>query len=100
MIEHGETQLVYSRESQLHLRLNAGRPRNTKLRAGSEVVQKRCLADTRFPTYGQGPTLTGTHGINEPIEDRAFVTTPDQLAHGAISGNSADPHKKTIVAEA
>lgn len=88
---------MHSGERQFHLRLHATCPRNTAVRAGRQIIHERRLAHARCPAYDERPALTGTNGVDESVEDRALVATPDQLARGAISGNRADSHNVTIV---
>jgi hypothetical protein len=87
-IQHRRAQLVQRGERQLHLRLDTGgAPHAAFRRLPGQVLQQRCLADTRFAMHDQCPALTCANSLNEPVKRATFGAAAHQLRH-------ASPHRK------
>jgi hypothetical protein len=69
VIQHGRAQLMQAGEGQLHLGLDARRPRHPAA-AGlpDQVAQQRAFAHAGRAAHHQGPALPAPHRVDEPVK--------------------------------
>jgi hypothetical protein len=80
-VEHRRAQLVQSGERELHLRLDARRPRDAAPRgAPGGVLQQRRLADPRLAAQDQHPALTGPDALHQTVQRLALAPPAEQSA--------------------
>ena len=80
-VEHGRAELVQASERELHLRLDARRPRD----AASRCARRRCSTaepscHPRLAAQDQHPALTGTNALHETVQRLALATPAEQSA--------------------
>jgi hypothetical protein len=80
MVQHGRAELMEAGIRQLHLRLDAGRPRDVPA-AGpvGQVAQQRALAHTRLAPQDGDPAPAGEHVGHEPVERLTLAAASEKL---------------------
>ena len=77
--EHRRAQRVQAGEGELHLGLDARRPRDpASLRGRRQVPQQGGLADPRLAAQDQHPALARTHSRDESLQHVALADTVEQ----------------------
>ena len=84
-VEHRPAQLVQGAEGQLPLGLHSHRAKQGHVRRRSDhVLQERGLADPRLAPHEQRATASGSRVLEQPIDDRGFVSPIAQHQRWAI----------------
>ena len=78
-IRERRAELVQPRVGELHLGLDARRPRDPEAgRAAGEMLEQRCLADPRLAAKNEHPTLPRSHAREQIVEDLALSSPSAQ----------------------
>lgn len=67
--------------------------------SSDQIIEESGLTDARLAPEQQRAALSRYEGRDEPIEDRDFVTAPDELDSRPIDGGGAHLHRQKLYRE-